>query len=77
VKYPDFGCNCEVYTDKHSLELETLGPLRTLEPEMAAEHTEHWWLFKDIPSGNDDAWIESVILGVIKTIPTIARSYPL
>ena len=26
AKYPDFGCNFELYTDTHSLELETLGP---------------------------------------------------
>ena len=30
ARYPDFGCNFEVYTDTHSLELETLGPLRKL-----------------------------------------------
>jgi hypothetical protein len=77
AKYPDFGCNCEVYTDRNSLELETLGPLQNLEPEMAAEHTEHWWLFKNIPAGDNDAWIESVILETIKTIQPIAHSYSL
>ncbi len=48
AKYPDFGCNFEIYTDVHSLELETLGPLRNLKPGETAEHIENWWLFKDI-----------------------------
>jgi hypothetical protein len=67
AKYPDFGCNSEIYTDLHSLELETLGPLRDLEPGQTAEHTEEWWLFRDIPAGDDDAWIDSVILPLLET----------
>lgn len=62
AKYPDFGCNFEIYTDEHSLELETLGPLRKLEPGDTAEHVEHWWLFRDIPEGDTESWIDSVIL---------------
>jgi len=65
--YPDFGCNFEIYTDAHSLELETLGPLRILEPGQTAEHTEDWWLFKDIPAGQDEAWVDSVILPAVET----------
>jgi len=64
--YPDFGCNFEIYTDALSLELETLGPLRNLEPGQIAEHTEHWWLFKDIPAGEDEAWVDSVILPAVE-----------
>jgi hypothetical protein len=68
ARYPDFGCNCEVYTDRNSLELETLGPLQILEPGQTAEHTEDWWLFKDIPAGEDEAWVDSVILKLVETI---------
>jgi len=67
ARYPDFGCNFEIYTDAHSLELETLGPLRTLEPGDTAEHTEHWSLFKDIQGGEDESWIDSVILPVVQS----------
>ena len=67
AKYPDFGCNFETYTDPSSLELETLGPLQTLEPGQTAEHTEEWWLFRDIPSGEDETWVDSVILPVVET----------
>jgi hypothetical protein len=67
AKYPDFGCNFETYTDPYSLELETLGPLQNLEPGQSAEHTEDWWLFKDIPAGEDETWVDSVILPVVET----------
>jgi hypothetical protein len=62
AKYPDFGCNFEIYSDAHSLELETLGPLRILKPGETAEHLEDWWLFKDIQEGEEETWIDSAIL---------------
>jgi hypothetical protein len=68
ARYPDFGCNFEVYTDPFSLELETLGPLQSLEPDQTAEHTEDWWLFKDIPAGDDESWVDSAILKVVEAI---------
>jgi hypothetical protein len=64
--YPDFGCNFETYTEPGFLELETLGPLRTLKPGETAEHVEHWWLFKDVPAGESEAWIEQVVLPLVK-----------
>lgn len=63
--YPDFGCNFETYTEPGFLELETLGPLRTLKPGEPAEHTEHWWLFKDVPGGEGEAWIDQVVLPIV------------
>jgi hypothetical protein len=41
-EYPDFGCNVEVYTDTNMLELETVGPLKTVNPFEHIEHTEIW-----------------------------------
>ena len=66
ARYPDSGCNFEVYTDEHSLELETLGPLRSLKPGETAEHTEQWWLFKDIEAGESEHWIDSVIVPLVQ-----------
>ncbi len=63
--YPDFGCNFETYTEPGFLELETLGPLRTLNRDETAEHIEHWWLFKDVPAGDSEAWIERVVLPLV------------
>lgn len=42
--YPDGGCSFELYTNEHILELESLGPLVTLEPEAVATHQEVWSL---------------------------------
>jgi len=64
--YPDFGCNFEVYTDPHSLELETLGPLRKLNPGKTAEHIERWWLFKNIESGASESWIDPIIIPAVE-----------
>ncbi|RLI02720.1 hypothetical protein DRO38_03615 [Candidatus Bathyarchaeota archaeon] len=44
-EYPDFGCNVEVYTNANMLELETLSPLQTLEPNDTIRHTEIWRIF--------------------------------
>ncbi|MEN3001404.1 MAG: hypothetical protein ABDI19_06135 [Armatimonadota bacterium] len=44
--YPDFGCNCEVFTNADMLELETLSPLMRLEPGATLVHVEWWSLHK-------------------------------
>ncbi len=41
---PDFGCNLEIYSDEGSIELESLGPLTTLQPGTSASHLERWEL---------------------------------
>jgi len=64
--YPDFGCNCEVFTNPDFLELETLGPLVELHSGEVVEHAERWWLFANVPSGEDDAWIDSQILPLVR-----------
>jgi hypothetical protein len=46
AKYPDFGCNTEVYTRGDMLEVESLGPLSKLAPENSVEHVEYWSLSK-------------------------------
>ncbi len=46
ARYPDFGCNNEVYVNGSFLELETLGPLATLAPGGSVEHAEEWTLHR-------------------------------
>jgi len=41
-RYPDMGCNVEAYVKDVCIELETLGPLTTLEPEESVTHDETW-----------------------------------
>ncbi|MGB9677608.1 MAG: hypothetical protein ACPLZ9_03225 [Candidatus Ratteibacteria bacterium] len=45
-EYPDFGCNVEVYTNSQFLELETLSPLKIVEPGDIIEHKEIWDLIE-------------------------------
>lgn len=44
--HPDLGSNCEVYVWNRFLEMETLGPMTTVEPGAAAEHVETWELHR-------------------------------
>ncbi|HEC24192.1 MAG TPA: hypothetical protein ENI95_14885 [Chloroflexi bacterium] len=62
ASYPDLGCSAEVYTDAVMLELETLGPLARLEPGGVAEHVERWFLFRDVPTPENEADIDEYIL---------------
>lgn len=44
--YPDFSSTVEVYTNNLFLELETLGPLRRVEPNDVNKHLEIWKVIK-------------------------------
>lgn len=61
ARYPDFGCNFEIFTNPDFLELETLAPLGELRPCETASHTETWGLFRDVPEGMTDDWIRSTV----------------
>ena len=58
--YPDFGSSVEVYSAKENLELETLAPLKLLQPEESVEHVEDWFLFPDVPEPLTDADIDMI-----------------
>jgi len=62
ARYPDFGCNFEVFTNPYFIELETLGPLVKLRPREVAEHVERWWLFDGVPGGENDTRIDSAVI---------------
>lgn len=59
--YADYGCNCETYTAGTFMEVETLGPLQRLEPGQSAEHTERWYLFKNVEIGASEAALDSAL----------------
>ncbi|MEI2690667.1 MAG: hypothetical protein V9H69_13545 [Anaerolineae bacterium] len=44
--HPDLNSNCEVYVWDRFLEIETLGPLATVEPGAAVVHVESWELHR-------------------------------
>src|SRR5215469_5680588 len=58
--YPDYGCSVEIFTNQNMLELETLGPLETVAPGAAVEHTEHWSLSRapELTTATDDQLAE-------------------
>ena len=63
--YPDFGCNNETYTAGSFMEIESLGPMHHLEPGQAAEHDEHWHLFKGVNAGPDEDSLDRAIAPLI------------
>lgn len=52
--YPDCGCNAEFFTRGGMLEMESLGPLRKIEPDDCAELAEHWEIFPVSLSSDQD-----------------------
>jgi len=44
--YPDYMCNAQVYSSSELFELETLSPLRVIDPGSYAEHKENWYVFR-------------------------------
>jgi hypothetical protein len=45
TRFPDGGCNAEVYCNDSFVELETLGPLTRLAPGEAVVHEEIWEVY--------------------------------
>lgn len=63
--YPDKGCNFEAFTNTRMVEIESLGPLVTLQPGQMTEHIERWEL-REAPAeatGNMSA-LRDWLLGV-------------
>lgn len=66
-KYPDDGASFETFTNADFLELETVGPLRTVRHGESAEHTEHWTLHKNVKiNAWTDAELDRVLLPLLR-----------
>jgi hypothetical protein len=52
--YYDFGSSSECYCDPRFLELETLGPKITLEPDEQVSHREVWMILANLPLTPDE-----------------------
>lgn len=60
--YPDLGVSYETYVNDFMIEMETLSPLRTLEPGTSAEHREEWELIENVlPPPAQDPGIEKTL----------------
>lgn len=58
--YADRGAAAQVYTNGELLELETLGPLETIDPGDAATHTEEWTLLERLDADDLASAIDEV-----------------
>ena len=58
MQYPDFGCNCEIFTNAKMLEVESLSPLMTLSTNDSIAHEEEWYLFRNVNLGSSQDEIE-------------------
>ena len=45
LPYPDHNCNAEIYCNDQIVELESLGPLKTIHPGQSVSHVETWEVF--------------------------------
>ncbi len=64
TSYPDFGCNFETFTRRDMLEVESLGPMYTLQPKESCELRETWYVLREsAPPTSDEAcgeWFEDL-----------------
>jgi len=65
ASYPDFGSSCEIYANRHMLELGTLGPLTMVNPGSCIDHAEDWSLHANVLESFREKEIESKILPLI------------
>ncbi|MBC8165268.1 MAG: hypothetical protein H7Y20_05265 [Bryobacteraceae bacterium] len=66
-QYPDFHCSYQTFTNEKLLELETLGPLKMVEPGGTVEHVERWTLHKDVKIASwTDAELDRVLQPLLK-----------
>lgn len=68
--YPDGGCNYETFTNQDMLEIESLGPLLTLEPGEEASHEERWELLPQVGALPNEGLIERELLPRIGSKPS-------
>ena len=61
ASYPEGDCNYETFATEQILEMETLGPLTTLQPGGTVSHRETWKLFRDIPRCRSEADVDRLI----------------
>jgi len=61
ARYPDYGCNNEVFTAGSFMEVESLSGLRELEPGEAVEHVERWSLVGGFAAGDAEDDLDAAV----------------
>jgi len=70
--YPDFGCNCEFYTEPGFLEVESLGPLSSIPAGGGIEHQERWGLYNASVGESEDS-IEEELLPLVEQVSPVGH----
>ncbi len=67
-RYPDFGSSFEIFTNNEFLEVETLGPLSTVNPGQTVERVEDWGLFRNVALSASDEELDQVLLPLVHSV---------
>lgn len=60
AKYPDYGCSYESYCCDFMMEIESLSPLRVVEPGDCSQHVERWRLWDGIHQPQSETEAEEI-----------------
>ena len=71
---PDYGSNFETFTAGPFQELETLGPLKTLNPGESAVHVQHWFLAAESGIEDNDVDLDARLLPIVQQAESSTRS---
>ena len=68
--YPDWGCDNEIFTNEHFLEVESLSPMYDMDPGQSITHTERWIVSDGVVFPNEDnssleRFVETNIRGLL------------
>jgi hypothetical protein len=65
AEYPDGNVNSEYFSNEAMLEVESLGPLVSLQQDESASHTETWKLFASVArctsEADVDRWVKPLV----------------
>ena len=59
--YPDFGSRIEFYTNQKFLEVETLGPIKKVEPGDSISHREDWYYYTGVNEWQNEKDLDKII----------------
>ncbi len=71
ARYPEFTSPFEIFTNDEILELETIAPPAKLAPGAVVEHVEHWHLFRDVPTPQNDTDVDMHVRPHIQSVVRI------
>lgn len=75
--YPDCGCNAEFFTRSGMLEMESLAPLKKIEPDASAEITEQWEIFPmNLSSDENEMEGQLNSIGLTRRLRHHSRFFP-